>query len=764
MLPYFFLAVLTLLNRLGIASLKFFMVNGFKIGNSWMFLLFSAGLADKLNIMRKSLGESEERFRSIFEDSADAVMLLDENGFIDCNNSALRMFGFSDKGEFVGLHPSDISPDVQPGGETTFKAADRRIREAIENGSAKFEWIHKRKAGDNFYAQVMLTAFDFSGKKLLHAVVRDITDMKTAEKALRESEEKFRSLVNTAASVILLLSPECKILEFNPEAERLYGMKRGDVLGKDYLELFIPADIRGAVAADINKVMGGEPTRGFENEIISFNGKNRLLSWNVSRLLNEDGSPLGVISVGHDITENKKAEKELLYEKQFSDLIINTMPGVFYVYQIVGEGARLVKWNENQIRVTGYGSDETLGKTPLDFFNRGYHEIIKSAISRVMTKGDVLVEAPILTKDGKEIPYIFSAVKFKRDSEDFFLGIGIDITEKKLFEEALRLSEEKFSRAFMASPNVMVITSPADSRIVEVNERFVSTSGYTREEAIGRTVGELNIFVNPDELERLTGLLRNERRIRNQDILFRTKSGEVRLGSLSAEIVEIEGSEHVINMIEDITEARTLERELMNISEMERQRIGSDLHDDLGQSLTGSTFLIQSLKQDLEKIKYPDIPRIDKIGSLVRESLAKIRSISKMLSPVEMNERGLVSALEDMADNIRNVYGITCEIFQEGDFFVRDSQVSVNLYYIAREAVNNALRHGKAKVIEIHLMDKESELEMTIEDNGCGVTGKEKGKGMGLRIMRYRSNIIGADVYTGNNTGGGFTVRVHCYK
>ena len=143
------------------------------------------------------------------------------------------------------------------------------------------------------------------------ALVNEVQERKRTEEKLRESEEEFRSLIETALSVVLWLKPEGRIRGFNREAERLYGQMQENVLGKNYLELFVPEQDRERVASDIKKVLTGEPTRGFENAVIAHDGTERTLVWNVDRLLDAQGQPRGVIAVGQDITERKRTEQAL---------------------------------------------------------------------------------------------------------------------------------------------------------------------------------------------------------------------------------------------------------------------------------------------------------------------------------------------------------------------------------------------------------------------------------------------------------------------
>ena len=143
------------------------------------------------------------------------------------------------------------------------------------------------------------------------ALVKEVTERKRTEEKLRDSEEEFRSLIETALSVVLWLTPDGLIRGFNREAERLYGQSHASVLGKNYLKLFVPERDQARVKSDIKKVLAGEPTRGFENAVIAVDGSERILVWNVDRLLDANGQPRGVIAVGQDITDRKRTESAL---------------------------------------------------------------------------------------------------------------------------------------------------------------------------------------------------------------------------------------------------------------------------------------------------------------------------------------------------------------------------------------------------------------------------------------------------------------------
>lgn len=135
------------------------------------------------------LRESEAKYRTLYESSSDAIMLLDEKGFFDCNNATLAMFGFLKKEDYIKVHPADVSPPYQPDGTDSLTAANNKISEAFRKGMNSFEWMHRRKNGKEFPAEVLLTVFQLRGKEVLQATVRDITERKQAENELRLAKE-----------------------------------------------------------------------------------------------------------------------------------------------------------------------------------------------------------------------------------------------------------------------------------------------------------------------------------------------------------------------------------------------------------------------------------------------------------------------------------------------------------------------------------------------------------------------------------------------
>jgi PAS domain S-box-containing protein len=218
--------------------------------------------------------------------------------------------------------------------------------------------------------------------------------------------------------------------------------------------------------------------------------------------------------------------------------------------------------------------------------------------------------------------------------------------------------------------------------------------------------------------------------------------------------------DEVLVIVRDVTERKRLEREIIETVHREQQRIGQDLHDGLGQHLTGITFMTKVLERKLAG-KLPEEAReAAEIGRLVIQALAQTRNLARGLVPTELESSGLIGALKQLVENVEKTCGVNCSIRVDENVSVQDTILATHVFRIAQEAINNSVKHGKAKKIEVSLSPNGDRIELSVTDNGAGISPEAKMDGLGLRIMHYRARRIGGVLEVATTENGG--TRITC--
>jgi two-component system CheB/CheR fusion protein len=226
-----------------------------------------------------------------------------------------------------------------------------------------------------------------------------------------------------------------------------------------------------------------------------------------------------------------------------------------------------------------------------------------------------------------------------------------------------------------------------------------------------------------------------------------------RLIEQGGRLVEVEG------IARDITERKRLEREILEISNREQRRIGHDLHDGVCQQLAGIAFMTSNLADELQEKGAGESVQAEKISGLLNEVVTQTRGVARGLFPVRLEEHGLVSALEELSVNARELFKINCRFVSERPPVEVENGIALHLYYIVLEAVANATKHGGARNVIIKLEPAGDRYLLSIKDDGAGFSLSEKAhSGMGIGIMRYRARVIGATLNLRTGPGSGTAV------
>ena len=310
---------------------------------------------------------------------------------------------------------------------------------------------------------------------------------------LKQSEARFRSLFETAMSVILYLTPVGRIVEFNPEAERLYGRKREEVVGKSYLNLMTTNGEKNTIAAIVKEVLEGTPTRNFENWLIDQDGKHHLLTWNFSRMLDSKGQPTGIVCIGQDITERKHSEDALRdSERKFRSILDHT----FQFIGLLEPDGTLIEANRPALEFAGINQALVKGKpfweAPWWTHSSRLQQRLQSAIKRAAIGKPDHFEANHIGQDSTII-YVDCNIKPVFDEDDgviFLIVEGYDITKRKQIEEALA-EQNRFLETLIDAIPISIFYKNMEGKYTGCNKTYAELLGLRKDQIIGKSVCEI---------------------------------------------------------------------------------------------------------------------------------------------------------------------------------------------------------------------------------------------------------------------------------
>ena len=317
--------------------------------------------------------------------------------------------------------------------------------------------------------------------------------------------------------------------------------------------------------------------------------------------------------------------------------------------------------------------------------------------------------------------------------------------------EAFLQSVHPDDRDFVVSSVNACVEGGADYRIEhrivwpDGTVRWVSETGDVMRDAGGKAVRMLGV------VQDITARKQVEQEIRelNEDLERRVVARTTELTQTNKQLRE------------EIGQRRRLEKEILEISEREQRRIGRELHDSLGQQLTGIAIISKVLERKLQRQSLEEAANAKEIAQLVNEAINQTRQLSRGLHPVSLDEEGLMSALQTLAATTQNIFGVACAFKCNNPVPVKDPSAAIHLYRIAQEAVTNAIRHGDTKQILLELSADHDGAALVIENDGRDFPAKlPRGRGMGLQVMSYRAEMIGGALDVQPRAGGG--TRVTC--
>ncbi len=476
-----------------------------------------------------------------------------------------------------------------------------------------------------------------------------------------------------------------------------------------------------------------------------------------------------------EIHVRQRAEDELKQsEERFRLLVDGTTD--YAIFMLDPQG-KVVSWNAGAERIQKYQAEEIIGKHYSCFYTEEDRlaGMPQTALDAATSAGRCETEGWRMRKDGTRM-WAHTILTSLRDARGRLMGfskITRDLTERRLVEAALEESRRLVERIAEMVPSILYVYDLKEKRNVFVNNRIQALLGYSGEESVRQGSAILRDHLHPDDVYQIERANEQYQVVEDDAIIesefrLRHANGEWRWLHSYETIFsrDDDGSpRQILGMAQDITEHKRLEQEVLDIAAQEQRRIGQELHDGTGQELTGLCMLADSLADAMREIAPEQAHLARRIAQALRQALAQVRALSRGLIPVEVDAEGLMAALSDLSGRIGELNGIRCVFECVEPVPVEDNHTATQLYRIAQEAITNALKHGKAANIRVSLETKERYTTLKITDDGVGLPAAETiTEGMGLRIMRYRSGQIGAELSVRPGPLGGAVVTCTLFR
>jgi PAS domain S-box-containing protein len=371
----------------------------------------------------------------IIESMRDNFLLTDSDlNVIDINPAFAENSGYT-RDELLKMNVTDFDPEM------TLTNIKRNLKKALNKGTVLFDTKNKRKNGEIVDVEVALSEMKIDGKIYFASFGRDVSEFKTTQEELRTTNERFQLISSTTQDAVWEVDMETGSRWANETHQSLYGLNNMDeVPGSEAWVNRIHPDEREEIIKSLDTAMGMRKNIWLEEYRFKTENRGWINVYDRTYMVYDKKNTL-VKMVGSmlDITDLKKAEEQIRNEKRLSDVIINSLPGIFYLYS---EKNKFLKWNKNFETISGFTSEEIAGMQPLDFFDENDQIVIGDKIKEVMEKGYGEAESHLHTKSNGCIPYYFTGLRTIIEGEKCLIGTGIDLTLIKKAEKELREMEQ----------------------------------------------------------------------------------------------------------------------------------------------------------------------------------------------------------------------------------------------------------------------------------------------------------------------------------
>lgn len=743
------------------------------------------------------LRETERTYRSLFENMLNGCAycrILSDQGhptdflYLEVNKAYESLTGIKD---VAGKKASEVLPGIQ---QTNPELFDILGRVALIGDPERFD----------IYVEALKRWFSVSAysleKEYFVIVFENITERKLAEKELRESEEIYRLITDNITDVIFTSDIAGTYTFISSSHKRV--LERGEeVLGRSIFEHIHPEDTPRVMASFQEAVKSGQVTRIEARYLHPSRGYIWLESQGM--LMDMHGTPTGVI-VSRDITGRKQAEEALLREQSFNKALLDSLPGIFYLYSY--PELRLVRWNRNHETLLGFGPGEIDNRHISEWHIPESKEVVRQAVELVMEKGQDLIEAPLLTKDGRQIPFLMTGVRLDISGSSYLLGVGLDITEHKKSEKALKESYTILKGVLESPKGVVIFALDRKYRYIAFNKNHQQTMKQIWGADIALGDSMLDYIKGHEDIEKAKQNF--DRALSGESFIITEEYGDTDLErryyeDLYNPIIDEKGMVIGLTLfLTDITDRRRSEeeREMLQAQLNQAQKMESvgrlaggvahDFNNMLSVIIGYSELALKetSPENPLYNNLHEIIKAAKRSSELTRQLLAFARKQTVSPKLLDLNET--VGSILNM---LRRLIGEDIDLTWLPDagtlpIYIDPSQIDqilTNLCVNARDAISgvgniiietHAVTFNKTHCPDHSEIMPGEYVQLIISDNGCGMdketldkifepffTTKESGKGTGLGLATIYGVIKQNDghIYVTSKPGQGTSFRIY---
>ncbi|MDH5639710.1 MAG: PAS domain S-box protein, partial [Nitrospira sp.] len=693
------------------------------------------------------------------DQAGDQIFLIGRDGyFLDVNESACRRLKYA-KQELLTMSVMDIDPDFPPEIWDTFWEEFQRSKQV------RLETRHRSKTGEIYPVEVTANYFMHNGRELDYAIVRDITERKQAEEALRQSEVRFRSLFEQSPVAYQSLDKEGRFIDVNPMLCQMLGYHKEDLIGRAFGDLW--AD---EVRCDFPTLFDRFKHAGHvHNELALRRRDESIIHVVINGRIQRDqhGEFIRTHCILTDITERTKTEQAL----RQSEGRLNEAQRLAHIgsWELNLNRNRL-SWSDEVHRI--FEVDRECFSGSYEAFLSAVHPDDRSLVDRtyitsVRDKTPYDIEHRLLMPDGR-VKYVHECCETIYDAHGVPLrsfGTIQDVTERRRVEEALRVSLERFDLAVAASQDGLwdaqiIADDPFNpSNPIYYSPRMKDIMGVEQGPATD-VIGAWASLVHPEDRGRIFAALTAHLRQRvPYDVEYRIVKpiGDVRWIAARGQ-AQWDAADRPVRMsgsFADITERKQAEvvlrqrkRDLAAALD-ERERISQDLHDGILQSLYATGLVLESCRPMFVRsctncVEGAELVAVfDQVIGQLNRVMSEVRNFIAGIESQVLHGADLATAIQAMVQNLVAT-GISCQAtIDENATKKVSTEHAVHLLNITREAMSNSIRHGHATQILVSLVQSTSSIRLSISDNGRGFNlDKVSGTGHGLSNMAARARKI----------------------